>query len=299
MVTADPSGWVGRVAIVTGGTSGLGREIALGLARRGATTVIVGRGSERVADVAEQISRESGAEHVEGVPVVDLAVRAQQRAVGDELLRRYPRIHLLVNNAGGLFARRQTTADGLERTFALNVLAPFTLTQRLAPRMRESGPSRVVNISSAAHRGARLDFSDLQGERHHSGWSAYGRSKLALLLLTREFARRFGPAGPTVNAVHPGFVRTRFAQNNGGLMAAGVRFAAWIGGRSVSAGADTPLYVATDPSLAAVSGEYFADRKLARASSASYDSEAARRLFEVCAELAGGDAAAGAALTPP
>lgn len=276
----------GRVAVVTGATSGIGREIALGLARRGATTVVVGRGADRVAAAAREIASVSGSDRVESIPVQDLAVRAEQMGVCDEILRRYDRLHLLVNNAGGLFARRELTTDGLERTFALNVLAPFVLTERLAMRLRASGAGRVVQIASAAHRGARIDLDDLQGARGYSGWRAYGRSKLALILLTREMARRLGREGPTVNAVHPGFVRSGFAQNNGGWIARSVRFAARIGGRTLEDGADTPLFVATDPSVATITGEYFSDRAVTPGSPESRDPEMARRLFEACDALA-------------
>ncbi|MGB6500076.1 MAG: SDR family NAD(P)-dependent oxidoreductase [Thermoplasmata archaeon] len=281
-----PDELIGQVAVVTGGTSGLGRAIALGLAHRGATTVVVGRGTERAATAAREIAEAAHSRRVDSVGVSDLALKSDQRALCDELLRRYPKIHLLVNNAGAIFFRRDVTPEGLERTFALNVLAPFVLTERLAPSLRSSGSGRVVNIASAAHRGRRLDLSDLQGERHYSGWGAYGRSKLASILLTREFARRFGSAGPTVNAVHPGFVRTRFAQNNGGLFAGAVRFAGWVAGRSVAQGADTALFVAADPSAAGVSGRYFSDRRVVSGSVASQDPGAARALFDACELLA-------------
>jgi retinol dehydrogenase 14 len=286
-MSTGPSGpLAGRVAIVTGGTSGLGREIAEQLARQGAQTVVVGRGAERAAAAAHEIGRAAASERVESVGVTDLAVRHEQVALAEELLRRYPKIHILVNNAGGMFARRETTADGLERTFALNVLAPFVLTRQLGDRLRESGSGRVVNIASAAHRGQRVDFDDLQGVRSFSGWRAYGRSKLELILLSREFGRRFGASGPTVNAVHPGFVRTRFAQNNGGWLAASVRFASWIAGRTVARGAETPVFVAADPSIAGVTGGYFADGAVRPGSRESQDPDVARRLFEVCAGLA-------------
>ncbi|MGP8077328.1 MAG: SDR family oxidoreductase [Thermoplasmata archaeon] len=280
---------IGRVAVVTGATSGIGHAVAVGLARQGATTVVVGRGADRSAAVAREIASLTRSDRVESVGVEDLAARHEQRALADELLRRYPKIHLLVNNAGGIFLRRDITNDGLERTFALNVLAPFVLTERLAPRMQESGASRVVNVSSAAHRGARVDLANLQGEHGFSGWRAYGRSKVELILLTREFARRFGATGPTVNAVHPGFVRSGFAQNNGGMMAAFVRFAGWIGGRSLARGAETPLFVATDPSLSNVTGEYFSDLKRTPGSPESHDPNMARRLFEACETLARAD----------
>lgn len=276
----------GRVAVITGATSGLGREIAQEIAALGATTVVVGRDPQRVAAAAQGIASATGSPRVESMAVQDLAVRQEMVRLADELLARYPRIHLLVNNAGGMFSPRQETPDGLERTFALNVLAPFVLTDRLSERMRQSAPARVVQISSGAHRSGSVDLADLQARARYSGWRAYSNSKLELLLLTREFARRLAGSGVTVNAVHPGFVRTHFGQNNGRLMAGAIRFFAWIGGRSIPRGAETPVFVATDPSVAGVTGEYFADRKVVPAAPASRDMEMARQLYEACASLA-------------
>ena len=278
--------WAGTVAVVTGATSGLGVEIAFGLARSGATTVVVGRGEDRARDAARAIAARSGNPLVESVGVSDLALRAEQRRLAEVLASRYPAIGILVNNAGGIFTRRDVTSEGLERTFALNVLAPFVLTERLAAPLRGGRGGRVVNLSSGAHRGQRLVLDDLQMGRRYSGWTAYGRSKLALLLLTREFARRFGAAGPTVNAVHPGFVRTGFAQNNGGWTARFVRIAGRVGGRTPEHGAETPIYVATEPSLSGVTGQYFADRRIRPGSVASRDPATASGLFDAVSAIA-------------
>jgi NAD(P)-dependent dehydrogenase (short-subunit alcohol dehydrogenase family) len=264
----------------------LGREIAAELGGMGATTVLVARDARRVGAAAQEISKAVGSSRIETLPVTDLALRSEMVRVADELLARYSRIDVLVNNAGGMFSPRDETSDGLERTFALNVLAPFVLTDRLSVRMRQSAPARVVQIASAAHRSGRVRFDDLQSRHRYFGWRAYAASKLELILLTREFARRFTGTGISVNAVHPGFVRTHFGQNNGRGSAAAIRFFAWVGGRSVLRGAQTPVFVATDPSVAAISGEYFSDRKIARASPASYDMECARRLYDECAALA-------------
>jgi len=276
----------GTVAVVTGATSGIGLEIALGLARAGARTVVVGRGEDRARDVARGVAERSGNPLVESVGVSDLALRAEQRRLAELLAARYPGIGVLVNNAGALFTRRDVTPDGLERTFALNVLAPFVLSERLAASLRAVRGGRVVNISSGAHRGQRIVLGDLQMSRRYSGWTAYGRSKLELLLLTREFARRFGADGPTVNAVHPGFVRTGFAQNNGGWTARFVRFAARIAGRTPEHGADTPVFVATDASIRGVTGEYFADRRIRPGSHVSRDPALATRLFDAVNAIA-------------
>jgi NAD(P)-dependent dehydrogenase (short-subunit alcohol dehydrogenase family) len=286
----------GKVAVVTGATSGIGREIARRLAVDGFTVVVVGRGDARAAEVAATVSRETGNARVESVGVTDLASPAEVRRLAGTLLARYPAIHLLVNNAGAFFRRRDVDPDGLERTFALNVLAPFLLTELLSDRLRASAPARVVNISSAAHYRQTVDFGDLQSAQHYAGYRSYGRSKLELLLLTREFGRRWAGTGVTVNAVHPGFVASGFAQNNGGGTALGMRVLAFLFGRSVRRGAETPVFVATDPSLASVTGEYFSNRHLSRGDPASRDLSAAARLYEACEAIASGAPSAGAAV---
>jgi len=275
----------GRTAVVTGGTSGIGLEVARGLAARGARTVVVGRGAERTARVCQEIVASLGRGTVEPVGVTDLSLVANVRALAQTLVARYPRVHVLVNNAGVYWQRRGVTAEGHERTFALNVLAPFLLTSLLADRLRESAPARVVNVSSMAHRGQSVDFSDLESANHYSGFRVYGRSKLELLLLTREFARRFAGSGVTVNAVHPGFVASGFGRNNGGGTAVGMHILELLFAINVRRGARTPLFVASDPSVGEASGEYFNRSRLARADPAALRAEDARRLFEVCREL--------------
>jgi len=277
----------GRVAVVTGATSRIGREIALGLARLGATTVVVGRGADRASRTAAELSRVSGNPRVESLRVDDLALLADARELSAALLDRYSGIHILVNNAGAYFRRRELTPDGLERTFALNVLAPYVLTTLLAPRMIASAPARVVNVASAAHRNAKVDFSDLQFARRFSGFTVYGSSKLELIWLTREFARRLQGRGVTVNAVHPGYVRSGFGLNNGGGTAVAMRVLGRLFGRSVVRGADTPIFVASSPELAPATGGYYSDRKLRTGSQASHDLTKARQLFDECSRLSG------------
>ena len=277
----------GRVAVVTGATSGIGRYVAHGLAAQGFTTVVVGRGEARASGAAAEIARSTGNPRVESLAVPDLAVRVQAKQLASDLLARYPAIHLLVNNAGGYFDRRELTSEGLERTFALNVLAPFTLTVLLADRLRVSAPARVVQVASTAHRRNIVDLSNLQGESEYEGFTMYGRSKLELILLTREFARRLAGTGVVVNAVHPGFIRSGFGDNNPGGAGFGVRIAKFLFARSLTYGMKNVLYVATDPAAGAVSGEYFSRHRVARASTASYDMRTARALYEACRQLAG------------
>jgi retinol dehydrogenase-14 len=275
-----------KVAVVTGATSGLGREIAIGFARRGARTVVVGRGVDRAAQAASEIALEAENPLVESVPVRDLALRSEVQALAQTLQARYPAISFLVNNAGGYFHRRQTTSEGIERTFALNVLAPFLLTSLLVPRLKAGAPARVVNVASAAHERQTLDFRDLQGARRYFGHRAYGRSKLALILLTREMARRLGDSGVTVTAVHPGFVRTGLGQQDAGILALAFRLG-FLLGKTPRQGATTPLYAATDPSVAEANGVYFVNGRIALGSLASRDEESARRLYDVCRQLTG------------
>ncbi len=271
---------------MTGATSGIGREIARQLAALGATVVLVGRGEERAARSAQEVAATRPGARVEPLGVRDLADRAEMRRVAETVLARYPRIDLLVNNAGGIFAPRQETSDGVERTFALNVLAPFVLMERLGGRLRSSGAGRVVNVTSAAHRGQHVDFDDLEMRNGYRPYRAYGRSKLELLMLTREFARRWGAAGPAVLGVHPGVVRSGFGQNNGRASAWAFRLAFHLVGRSEAAGAATAVFAATDPALADRSGSYVVGRAVRPGSPASRDPDTARRLYDACARLA-------------
>ncbi|HXW67945.1 MAG TPA: SDR family oxidoreductase [Thermoplasmata archaeon] len=287
MATSPGTRGTGQVAVVTGATSGIGREIARRLAADGYTVVVVGRGEPRAAATAAAIARETGNPRVESVGVTDLARPGDVRRLAATLLAKYPRIHVLVNNAGAFFRRREVTAEGLERTFALNVLAPFLLTSLLEDRLKESAPARVVNMASDAHLRQKLDLSDLQSGRAYAGFRAYGVSKLELILLTREFARRLAGTGVSVNAVHPGFVASGFGKNNGGGTKIAITVLGWLFAKSVRRGAVTPVLVAEDPSLASVSGEYFANERVVPGDPASRDPEAGGRLFAAVDQIAG------------
>lgn len=281
---SDAARW--RV-VVTGGASGLGRETARQLARQGADLVLVGRDRARLEETRTTIEREVRREAVRIVGTRDLAELSEVHRVAEELIRDHPSVNVLLNNAGALFARRTLTPDGLERTFALNVLAPFVLSCRLAPTLARNRPARIVSVASAAHRMQHLDLDDLQLLRGYSGYRAYGRSKLALILLTREFARRLGGVGISTFAVHPGFVRTRFGQNNPGAYGSGFRWATRLFAVSVRRGARRPAQAVSDPTLEGRSGSYLARGAVRPGSDASRDLATARRLFEICTALSG------------
>jgi NAD(P)-dependent dehydrogenase (short-subunit alcohol dehydrogenase family) len=279
----------GRTVLVTGGTAGIGRATALGLARMGAHLAIVGRDRGRTEGAAGEM-RAAGGGRVD-VFVADLSSQSQVRRLADEVLQRLSRIDVLVNNVGGYWNTRHVTADGLERTFALNHLAPFLLTNLLLDRLKESPPARVVTVSSNAHAQGRIDFDDLQGERSWSGARAYNQSKLANVLFTYELARRLPAASVTANALHPGVVRTSFgAEDPAGVQRRLVPFMRPFM-KTPAQGAATSILVASAPELEQVTGRYFANRRPKRSSKRSYDQAAAARLWQVSAELVGLNAA--------
>ncbi len=273
----------GRVSLVTGATGGIGFETALGLARRGAAVVIVGRYAERGAMAIDRLRQLSGNPQVDFMRA-DLSIQAEVRRLAAEFVARHASLHVLVNNAGGLFMNRQVSADGIEMTLALNHLAPYLLTRLLLPVLRSSAPARVVNVASVAHVGLRLDFRRL----HFGGWNGYGRSKLANLLFTYELARRLAGTGVTVNALHPGLVASDFGTNNRGLFPWVKPFVNMMAITN-EAGAQTSVHVASAAALAGVTGCYFVKSRPVRSSAASYDQQAAARLWEASAAMTGLD----------
>lgn len=276
----------GRVCLVTGATAGIGKVTARVLAEQGATVIGVGRNANKCAAVAEEIKTKAHNSAVEYL-VADLSSMEAVRDLARRFKSKYNHLHVLVNNVGAYFMSRHETVDGLELTFALNHLGVFLLTNLLLDTLKASAPSRIVNVSSAAHVGARLNFDDLQNRKGFGiGWPVYAQSKLANILFTHELARRLEGTGVTVNALHPGFVASDFATNNGWLVKL-ARPLMDLGAISVEEGAKTTLYLATRPELANVTGKYFVEQKEARSSSASYDDESARRLWKISEELAG------------
>jgi len=285
METVRSGPLAGRTVLVTGGTGGIGRATALSLATMGAHLAITGRDRERSEDAAREI-RAAGAGRVD-VFVADMSSQAEVRRLADEVLQGLPRIDVLVNNVGGYWNTRHVTADGLERTFALNHLAPFLLTSLLLDRLKESAPARVVTVSSGAQAMGRIDFDDLQGERSYSGARAYSQSKLANVLFTYELARRLPASAVTANSLHPGVVRTSFgADDPAGVQRLLVPLVRPFM-KTPAQGAATSIHLASSPDVEGVTGRYFANSKPRRSSKRSYDEAAAARLWQVSADLVG------------
>jgi len=268
------------LVVLTGATRGIGQAAALELSRRGAELAIVGREPERVSEVAREAHGTGG-----GAPVhehvADLTSMAQVRALADELLTRYQHIDVLANNAGALFARRALTAEGFERTFALNHLAPFLLTNLLLERLRGG---RVVTTASDAHTSGRLDLSDLQSERSYAAMRVYGTTKLCNILFTRELARR----APDVRATcfHPGVVRTGFGKNENGIW----KLLTTVAGpffRSPARGARSLVWLALTTDAASLDGAYVENEKVVAPSAQAQDDTLAAQLWGQSSELVG------------
>ncbi len=274
----------GRTVLVTGGTGGIGLATAAGLAGLGARVGIVGRDAARTGAAAKQLRTSGG--QVDAF-VADVSSQREVRRLANEVLASYSRLDVLVNNVGGYWATRHTTADGLERTFAVNHLAPFLLTNLLLDRLRISAPARVVTVSSGAQAMGSIDFDDLQGERDYSGQRAYNQSKLANVMFTYELSGKVQGSGVTANALHPGVVRTNFGREDSKgwmrLMLPVIRPFMM----SPDRGAATSLYLASSPDVEGVTGLYFANSKPKTSSKASQDTAAAARLWDVSGSLVG------------
>lgn len=273
----------GKTILITGATNGIGLVAAHELAALGAQTVIVSRDPQKCAQVAEHIKQETGNHQVEYI-AADLSTRAGVQHVAHEFKKRHTRLDVLLNNAGAIFISRRLSTDGIEMTFALNHLNYFLLTALLLDILKASGPSRIINVSSDAHRSAKMSFDDLQMQKGYDGLGAYCQSKLANILFTYELARKLEGTRVTANVLHPGLINTGFGKNNGLLMkfAMGLLFPFQ---RKAAEGARTSLYLACSPEVEGVTGKYFDDSKAIPSSPASYNRDTAERLWQTSLEM--------------
>jgi NAD(P)-dependent dehydrogenase (short-subunit alcohol dehydrogenase family) len=275
-----------KICMVTGANTGIGFYTALEIARLGGAVIIIGRNREKCENAVSMIQRETGNLAVEYL-LADLSSQAQIRSAAAQFNAKYDRLDVLVNNAGGAFLRRTLTEDGIERTLAVNHLAYFLLTNLLVEALKNSPGGRVINVSSGGHYGQQLDFDNLQLSKSYSIYRAYGRSKLSNVLFTYELARRMAGTHVTSNALSPGMVATDIWKKVNRLLTPFITPVIKHYGQSPLEGAQTSIYLATSPDVEGVTGKYFADCKPVHSSAASYDLDAAKRLWEVSLRLTG------------
>jgi len=302
----------GKICMVTGATSGIGKATAMELARMGATVVMVSRDRAKGEAVQSEIKTKSGNDTValslierhaatplsrlptvsgmKGINVdlllADLSSQASIRQLAENFQQHYAQLHVLINNAGVSMFARQETVDGLETTFAVNQLAPFLLTNLLLDVLKASAPARIVNVSSAAQQSASLDMDNLQSKKRYTFMNSYGQSKLALVMFTYELARRLEGTGVTANCLHPGFVATNIGQSGAGPVGrAVVKFIFSNFGISPEEGAKTSIYLATSPDVEGVTGKYFVKSIPKRSAPITYDESLQRQLWDKCAKL--------------
>jgi NAD(P)-dependent dehydrogenase (short-subunit alcohol dehydrogenase family) len=279
-----PNDMTGRLVLITGGTAGIGKQSALQLGRLGAHVVIVGRDPQKCERVTKELQGASGNERVEHL-VADLSSMEAVRGLAAAFKQRHGKLNVLLNNAGGVNRTREVTADGYERTFATNHLAPFLLTRLLLEELAKGAPARVVSVSSLAHRGQSLDFDDLMAERAYSAWRQYGRSKLANVMFTAELARGLQGRAITANCLHPGFVASDFLWK--GPFWHVIKPVSYLFAMDEQRGARTSVYLASSPEVEGVSGKYFSACREQTPSRQSQDADAVRQLWEVSEQLTG------------
>ena len=273
----------GRICLITGGTSGIGKSAAQALTRMGASVVIVGRNPGKTRQVVEELRSATGSK-VDSL-IADLSSQQEVRRLASEFQGKYSQLHVLLNNAGATFRTRQLSVDGIEMTFALNHLAYFLLTNLLLDTLRASAPARIINVSSDAHSGGKIEFDNLQGERSYSSFGPYGNSKLANILFTKELARRLEGTGVTSNALHPGLTSTGFGRNNPGFLMTIMRAVIPLIARSPEKGAQTSIYLASSPEVQSITGEYFVNCRVAKTAPQAADMAVAKRLWDVSARM--------------
>ncbi len=274
----------GKVCLITGSTSGMGKVTARELAERGAAVVLVGRNREKGEAIQAEIRRETGNENVD-LLIADLRLLQDVRRLAAEFQQHYHHLDVLVNNAGAIYPSRQVTSEGLEATFVVNYLAPFLLTELLLDMLKASAPARIVNVSSEVHRISSIAFDNLQGEKRYATMSNYGQAKLAVVLSTYELARRLQGTGVTVNVMSPGQMSSEnFNAGARGLVALVTKLTKPFV-MSVEKGAQTQIYLATSSQVEGVTGKCFSNSQEKKSSGRSYDQALGQRLWQVSEQI--------------
>jgi|SRR5581483_4051086 len=273
----------GKVCLVTGASSGIGKATAAALATQGATVVMICRDQKKGEAVRSEIQESSGNDSI-ALLLADLSSQASIYHLAKQCQDRYPQIHVLVNNAGVALTQRSVTIDGIETTFAVNVLAPFLLSNLLLDQLKAGAPARIINVASAIQR--PLNFEDLQHEKHYNGRQMYGQTKSALILLSYELARRLQGTGVTANCLHPGVVSTDLARD----VSLAARLFLRLFASSPEKGAATSIYLASSPDVEGVTGKYFSRSREVRSSQGTYDEAASLRFWDICVQLTGASA---------
>ncbi|MDE2184009.1 MAG: SDR family oxidoreductase, partial [Alphaproteobacteria bacterium] len=287
----------GKTVVITGATSGIGEVAAIELARRGARIAFVARSPFRADALIPRLTTVNpGAAHA--VYHADLSRLSEMKRIAGQIAATEPRIDVLINNAGAMFARREATADGLEMTFATNHLAYFVVTNLLLERLKATPGARIVSTASGAHKSGKLNFDDLQSEKSYAGFRVYGTSKLCNILFTRELARRLDGSGVTANCLHPGFVATHFGDNNDGLLGFGVGVVKKLAAITPEEGAKTIVYLASSPEVAGKSGGYFYKCAPVTPNVAAQNDADAKRLWDVSVKITGVEGAVKARAEP-
>ncbi|MHA1908020.1 MAG: SDR family oxidoreductase [Candidatus Thorarchaeota archaeon] len=276
----------GKVCIVTGASSGIGRETALGLAQQGGHVVMLVRDEERGNAAKEYIMEKSCSQSVD-MMLCDLSSMKQVRQFSTQYKEKYNRLHVLINNAGAVISKREQTAEGFEKTFAVNYLAPVLLTQELLPLLKSSSPSRVINLTSGLHGRAKVNLDNLQSEGKYKGMNVYGSAKLMVVLFTYKMARELEGTGVACNVVSPGFVATNLGRSSGSRMNS-IMFGMMKPFQlSPTEGAETSLYAATSPEIEGITGKHFAKSKEKESSEVTYDVDLQDKLWEITEKLLG------------
>lgn len=274
----------GKICLITGATSGIGKATAMGLAAMGATVVLVGRDRVKGEVVQQEIQQKTGNENID-LLTADLSSQQSIYQLAEAFKQKYQQLHVLINNAGLFASRRHESVDGIELTFAVNTLAPFLLTNLLLDTLKASAPSRIVNVSSEAQAAGRINLDDLQFSHRYHMMAAYSQSKVALVLFTYELARRLQGTGVTANCLHPGFVKTNIGQTDVNPLARPLARIIFSLGISPEEGAKTSIYLASSPDVVNVTGKYFVKSVPKRSSAITYDQAIQHQLWDISTQL--------------